>query len=274
MYVRAPRVIAAMLAGAALAVSGSILQGTLGNYLAGPNIIGVNSGAGLGAFLAMAFLPLESGAVPVAAFAGALLATLLIFFISSRAGKGKVTIILAGVAISSIMSAGIDVIKTVFPDIAVDGNSFLIGGFSGVTAKRIFPAAILIAIGLVLSFYMAKAVDIIGLGDETALSLGMNVKLVRFILIVCASVLAGAAVIFSGLLGFVGLIVPHMVRRFTGSSHRALIPCAAIGGAAFVVLCDLLARVVFAPYEIPVGIVMSFIGAPFFLFLLLRKRYN
>ncbi len=274
MYVRAPRVLAAMLAGAALAVSGSILQGTLGNNLAGPNIIGVNSGAGLGAFIAMAFLPLESGAISAFAFVGALIATLLIFFISSKTGAGKVTIVLCGVAISSIMSAGIDVMKTVFPDIAVDGNSFLIGGFSSVTAARIAPAAVFIVIGLAISIYMAKAIDIISLGDETAKTLGMNVTLNRFTLVVCSSILAGAAVSFSGLLGFVGLIVPHIVRRFTGNAHRFLIPAAALAGASFVILCDLIARVLFAPYEIPVGIVMSFIGGPFFLFLLLTKRYK
>ncbi len=274
MYVRAPRVFAAMLSGAALAVSGVILQGALGNPLAGPNIIGVNSGAGLGAFIAMAIFPVGSGIVSVSAFIGALFATLLIFLIASKSGAGKVTVVLAGVAVSSTMSAGIDVIKTVFTDIAVDGNSFLVGGFSGVTMVQLAPASVMIPVGLLLAVFMAKAVDIMGLGDDTARSLGMNVKANRFVLIVCASVLAGTAVSFSGLLGFVGLIVPHIIRRFTGNSHRILIPAAALGGASFVILCDLLARVLFAPYEIPVGIVMSFIGAPFFLFLLLTKHYN
>lgn len=273
-YVRMPRVLAAMLAGMALAVSGVIIQGILNNPLAGPNIIGVNSGAGFGAILAMAFFPIGSTMVPTAAFAGALLSSLLIFFIASRTGAGKVTIVLAGVAVSSILSSGIDMIKTLFPEIAIDGSTFLIGGFSGITIKRLFPAVYYIIGALFLAIFMAKAIDILGLGDETAKALGMNVALNRFLLIVCSSILAGAAVSFSGLLGFVGLIVPHIIRRFVGNRHRLLIPCAALAGGSFVILCDLLSRLVFAPYEIPVGIVMSFIGGPFFLVLLITKKYS
>ncbi len=273
-YVRLPRVLAALFSGMALAVSGVIIQGILNNPLAGPNIIGVNSGAGLGAMLAIAVLPSESVSVPFAAFVGALITTLLIFTIARKTGAGKVTIVLAGVAVSSIMSAGIDTIKTVFPDSAIDGNSFLIGGFSGVSMDKLFPAVYYIVIGLVFTLLFAKSIDIMGLGDETAQILGMNLKLMRFIMIVCASVLAGAAVSFSGLLGFVGLIIPHIIRRFTGNSHRILIPCAALAGGSFVILCDLLSRVIFAPYEIPVGIIMSFIGGPFFIVLLVTKRYK
>ena len=275
LYVRIPRVLAAMLSGAALAVSGVIIQGMLNNPLAGPNIIGVNSGAGFAAVFAMSFFTYSYNTVPLAAFIGALLASLIIYAIAAKTGSGKVTIILAGVAVSSILSAGIDALKTVFPDIAIDGNSFLIGGFSGVSLDSLFPAIYYIALGLLLAMYMAKAIDIMGLGDETAKTLGMNVKLVRLVLIICSSVLAGAAVSFSGLLGFVGLIVPHIIRRFTGNSHKILIPCAAIAGASFVILCDLLSRIMFAPYEIPVGIVMSFIGGPFFLILLITDyRYK
>lgn len=274
LYVRFPRVFASILAGAALAVSGVIIQGMLNNPLASPNIIGVNSGAGFGAMLAMTIFPVSRGAVPFAAFTGALLATLFIFFIASRTGAGKVTIVLAGVAINSILSAGIDTIKTIFPDSAIDGNAFMIGGFSGISLNKLFPAVYYILTALIISYLMAKVIDIMGLGDDMAKTLGMNVKLNRFVLIICASVLAGAAVSFSGLLGFVGLIVPHIIRRFTGNSHKILIPAAALAGASFVILCDLLSRIIFAPYEIPVGIVMSFIGGPFFLFLLITKKYD
>ncbi len=269
LYVRLPRVLAALLAGAALAVSGVIIQGVLSNPLAGPNIIGVNSGAGFGAVLAMAFLPYSFNLIPIAAFFGALCSSFIIYAIATKAGGSKVTIILAGVALSSILSAGIDTLKTLFSELAIDGNSFLIGGFNGISFKALFPAAYYIMLGLLVAMFMYRAIDIIGLGDETAKTLGMNVKLVRFVLIICSSVLAGAAVSFSGLLGFVGLIIPHIIRRFTGNNHKMLIPCAAIGGASFVILCDLLSRVIFAPYEVPVGIVMSFIGGPFFLFLLI-----
>ena len=268
LYVRLPRVLAAVLAGAALAVSGVIIQGILNNPLAGPNIIGVNSGAGFGAVLAMSFFSYSVNIVPFAAFIGALCSSLIIYGISSKTGASKVTIVLAGVAVSSILSAGIDTLKTLFPDVAIDGNSFLIGGFSGISLNSLFPAIYYIVAGLLFAYFMARAIDIMGLGDDTAKTLGMNIKLNRFLLIVCSSILAGAAVSFSGLLGFVGLIVPHIVRKFTGNSHKKLIPYAALAGAGFVVLCDLLSRVLFAPYEVPVGIVMSFIGGPFFLVLL------
>ncbi len=270
LYVRLPRVLAAMLAGSALAVSGVIIQGILNNPLAGPNIIGVNSGAGFGAVVAMSFLPYKVGMVPFCAFLGALLASLIIYGIAVKTGTSKVTIVLAGVAVSSILSAGIDTLKTLFPDIAIDGNSFLIGGFSGVSITSLFPAIYYIIFGIIFAIIMSRNIDIMGLGDETAKTLGMNVKLNRLLLVICSSVLAGAAVSFSGLLGFVGLIVPHIIRHFTGNIHKLLIPCAAIAGASFVIICDLLSRMLFAPYEIPVGIVMSLIGGPFFLSLLVN----
>lgn len=275
LYVRLPRVLAAMFAGAALAVSGVIIQGVLHNPLAGPNIIGVNSGAGFGAICAMVIFPYKAGTVPVMSFLGALITSLLIYLIALKSKSGKVTIVLAGVAISSILSAGIDALKTVFPDVIIDSNSFLVGGFSGISIKSLFPAVYYIIFGLVLAALMARNIDILGLGEEMAQTLGMNVKLNRFILIICSSMLAGAAVSFSGLLGFVGLIVPHIVRKYTGNNHKLLIPCSALMGASFVIICDLISRVLFVPYEIPVGIVMSFIGGPFFIILLLKGvKYN
>lgn len=275
LYVRLPRVLAAMFAGAALAVSGVIIQGVLHNPLAGPNIIGVNSGAGFGAICAMIIFPYKVGSVPVMAFLGALITSLLVYLIALKSKSGKVTIVLAGVAISSILSAGIDALKTVFPDVIIDSNSFMIGGFSGISIKSLFPAVYYIIFGLLLAMLMARNIDILGLGEEMAQTLGMNVKLNRFLLIICSSMLAGAAVSFCGLLGFVGLIVPHIVRKYTGNNHKLLIPCSALMGASFVIICDLISRVLFVPYEIPVGIVMSFIGGPFFIILLLKGvKYN
>jgi len=275
LYVRLPRVIAAMFAGAALAVSGVIIQGVLHNPLAGPNIIGVNSGAGFGAICAMIIFPYKVGSVPVMAFLGALITSLLVYLIALKSKSGKVTIVLAGVAISSILSAGIDALKTVFPDVIIDSNSFMIGGFSGISIKSLFPAVYYIIFGLLLAMLMARNIDILGLGEEMAQTLGVNVKLNRFLLIICSSMLAGAAVSFCGLLGFVGLIVPHIVRKYTGNNHKLLIPCSALMGASFVIICDLISRVLFVPYEIPVGIVMSFIGGPFFIILLLKGvKYN
>lgn len=272
LYVRLPRVCASMLAGAALAVSGVLIQAVLRNPLASPNVIGVNAGAGFFTFLALAFFPGHTGAAPAGAFAGALLAALTVYAVAAGAGVGKLTILLAGVAVSSIFTAGINTVKTFFPDTIYNGSTFLIGGFSGVSLTDITPAWGCILAALLAAFLLSRQTDVLCLGEETAQSLGMNVKLVRFTIIVVACVLAGCAVSFSGLISFVGLIVPHIARRLFGTDHKVLSLASCLLGAGFVTFCDLLSRVLFAPYEIPVGILLSFVGGPFFLFLILRQR--
>ena len=272
LHVRLPRTLASVLSGSALAVSGVLLQAALGNPLAAPNLIGVNAGAGFAAVLLLTAFPSLSGAVPFAAFAGALGASLLIFALAAGTGARRSTILLAGVAVSSILTAGINALKTLFPDQLFNANTFLIGGFSGVSLRNLFPAWILIAAGLLSAALSARETDLLTLGDETAAGLGLNVPLTRFFLLMAASCLAGAAVSFSGLIGFVGLLVPHIARRFTGCRHRLLIPASALLGAALVLVCDTLSRVLFAPYELPVGILLSLLGGPFFLFLLLHKK--
>ena len=273
LHVRLPRVAASLLCGAALSVSGMLIQAVLSNALASPNVIGVNAGAGFCTFLAMALVPGSSGAAPIGAFFGALLATLIVYAVAAGAGAGKLTIILAGVAVSSIFTAGINTIKTFFPDTLYNGSTFLIGGFSGVSFADISPAWMMILPALVLAMLLSRPTDVLCLGEETAHSLGLPVNATRFWLILIACVLAGAAVSFSGLVSFVGLLCPHIVRRLFGQGrHRVLLPAAALLGASFVTLCDLLSRVLFAPYEIPVGILLSFLGGPFFLFLILKQR--
>ena len=275
LYVRWPRVCASLLSGAALAVSGMVIQAVLGNPLASPNVIGANAGAGFFTFLAMALFPGVPGAAPAGAFAGALLATLVVCAVAAGAGSGKLGIILAGVAVSSIFTAGINTVKTFFPETLYNGSAFLIGGFSGVSIRDFIPAWGVILLALGAAFLLGGQADLLCLGEDAARTLGMNVPLARFSLIVLACVLAGCAVSFSGLLSFVGLLAPHMVRRLLGearTSHRLLLPAAALLGAGFVTLCDLLSRVLFAPYEIPVGILLSFVGGPFFLLLILRQR--
>ena len=275
LYVRWPRVCAALLSGAALAVSGMVIQAVLGNPLASPNVIGANAGAGFFTFLAMALFPGVPGAAPAGAFAGALAATLAVCAVAAGAGAGKLGIILAGVAVSSIFTAGINTIKTFFPETLYNGSAFLIGGFSGVSQKDFTPAWAVILLALGAAFLLGGQADLLCLGEDTARTLGMNVPLARFSLIVLACVLAGCAVSFAGLLSFVGLLAPHMVRRLLGearTSHRILLPAAALLGAGFVTLCDLLSRILFAPYEIPVGILLSFVGGPFFLALILKQR--
>lgn len=271
-YVRFPRTLAAMLSGIALAVSGVIIQSVLNNALAGPNIIGVNAGAGFFALLAAAFFPAMPELMPAGAFLGALLTGLLIFLLAVRTSAGRLTIVLAGVAVSSILSAGIDAVTILDPDLTIGVSNFMIGGFSGISLKRLFPAGWYILIGLLLALPAGSELNVLSLGEDIARSLGMRVTLVRLFLLIVASVLAGAAVSFSGLLGFVGLLIPHIARRLIGTDNRLLLPSAGMLGGIFVLLCDVFSRVVFAPYELPVGIVMSFLGGPFFLFLLLRTK--
>ena len=271
-YIRLPRVLAAMLAGAALAASGVLIQGVLGNPLAGPNVIGVNAGAGFFTLLCACLLPSAATLLPAAAFAGALLTSLIILLLSDRMGASRITVMLAGVAISSIFSAGSDLITTLSPDTTLGMSAFMIGGFADVSTTRLRTAALYILPALAISLLLAGDLDVLALGDEVAASLGLRVRRTRVLLLAFASVLAGAAVSFAGLLGFVGLIVPHAVRRVVGGEHRQLLPLSMLGGALFTLLCDTAARTLFSPYEVPVGILLSLVGGPFFLFLLLRNR--
>ncbi|MBP5554791.1 MAG: iron ABC transporter permease [Lachnospiraceae bacterium] len=270
--VRFPRVLAGLLAGAGLATAGVILQGVMNNALASPNTIGVGSGAGFFVMLALALFPGKVFLQPVFAFAGALFATLAIFALAYFADTSRITIILAGITVSSFLSAGINLIKTLDTDIALNINSFLIGSLSGVSAKDITVPGILIALFAICAVFLSGPLNMLGLGDEVAGSLGMRVPVVRFILMIVSSVLAGSVVSYAGVLGFVGLIVPHISRRLFGNDARILIPCSILLGASFVIICDLLSRVLFSPYELPTGILMSFIGGPFFMYLLIVKK--
>lgn len=271
-HIRLPRTLAAIFSGAALACSGVLIQGVLGNPLAGPNIIGVNAGAGFATLLLACFFPSAMEALPAAAFVGALAASLLILTLAERTGASRMTLILAGVTISAILASASDLITTLAPEAALGMSSFMIGGFSGITHPRLVSGAAYILPGLLLSLALSRALDLLGLGDEVAQSLGLRVRRMRLLLLGLASLLAGAAVSFSGLLGFVGLLIPHMVRKWTGNEHRFLLPLSMLGGALFVLLCDTGARTLFAPYELPVGILLSLIGGPFFLCLLLKHR--
>lgn len=272
LHVRLPRTLAAALAGIALASSGAIIQTVMGNPLAGPNLIGVNAGAGLAAVLCTALLPALPGAMATGAFLGALAAMLLIFSVAKATGASRTTLILSGIAVSSILSAGIDAVVTLVPDAVMGISAFRIGSLQSVAVNKLLLPAVYISLALLLSFSVCNEMDVLSLGDETARSLGLNTGKYRFLLLLAASMLSGSAVSFCGLLGFVGLIVPHAARFFTGNESRKLLSISALMGGAFVMLCDVLARVLFAPYEIPVGIVMSFLGGPFFLWLLIRKK--
>ena len=270
-YVRLPRLCACLLAGGALAASGAIIQGVLSNALAAPSTIGVNAGAGLMVALCCAVAPTVLNLVPLAAMAGAFLGVMTVLLIARRTGASKITLVLAGVAVSSIFSAGIDAVITFVPEALNGYSDFRIGGFSGVSMARIFPALWPAVVSFVLSLSLNNEMDVLMLGTEQARSLGLPAEKLRVVLLGLAAVLAGSAVSVGGLVGFVGLIVPHIMRSLVGEESGPLLVSSALGGAALLGGCDLLGRMLFAPYEIPVGIVMALAGGPFFIWLLQRR---
>lgn len=273
--IRIPRVIAGVLAGAAFSVSGALIQEVLDNPLASPNIIGANSGAGLAVLSVSALAQAGIAAVlplPAAAFLGALLASGLILLVSSRAGVSRLTVVLAGVAVNAVFSAGMNAILIIAPNAYIGSSTYLVGGLSGIVLSDLGLPALLIALGIVLSLILAPRLNVLSLGSRAAHAVGVPVAALRAAGLAIASLLAGAAVSFSGLIGFIGLMVPHVARRFVGHDLKRVIPVSALWGAAFTVLTDLLARTLFAPYELPVGILMSAIGGPFFIFLLMKGR--
>lgn len=209
---------------------------------------------------------------PLAAFGGAMVGVFLVLLFAETTGASRITLVLAGVAISSIFSACIDGVTTIFPDALIGYTDFRIGGLAGVTMAKLVPAAVLIAPSLILAFAMGGLLDLLALGPETAQSLGLSVRPTRLLFLTLAAALSGAAVSFCGLVGFVGLLVPHGVRSVVGEESRSLIFCSALGGAALMTLCDLVARTVVAPFELPVGTILSILGGPFFLWLLVRQR--
>ena len=271
-HVRLPRMLAGVLAGAALAVSGCITQTVLNNPLASPNVLGINSGAGLAVLLASALLPNVAAALPAAAFGGALLTALLVFAVASVADGSRMTIVLVGMAATAVFGAGMNTVLIVNPDAYVGASTFLVGGLAGVRMVDLVWPAVCIVVGLVVALLGSRALNVMLTGDAVAQGVGMNVRAVRLGMLAVAALLAGAAVSFAGLLGFVGLIVPHVVRLITGNDLRFLMPVSMFGGAAFVCACDLFARTLFAPYELAVGILMAFVGGPFFVWLVVRGK--
>lgn len=269
---RLPRVLAGLFAGVGLSCAGVLLQAVTGNSLASPGIIGVNSGAGFAVILLLAFFPAAQGIIPVAAFFGAFAATAVIITLSAGIGLSRSTVILSGVAVSALLNAAISFISYADTDILSIYNYFSVGSLSQSFPERLFLPSIIITVCLCASVLLSGKIDTLCLGDSIALSLGVNVKALRFVCLVLASALAGAVVSFAGLLGFVGLIVPHIARRLCGNSGAQLFINSALIGASLVTLSDLFGRILLSPTEIPVGIVMAFIGSPFLFYVLIRRK--
>lgn len=273
-FARLPRTAATLLAGAALAVSGCIIQGVLGNSLASPGIIGVNAGAGLAVTALCAAGVLSGWAIAAGAFGGALGAALLVTFTAQKLGASRSTVILGGVAVNSFLNALSQAITDLVPEAAALSVDFRVGGFSSVSELRLVPASVLIVVSLLFVMTLGNDLELMTLGEDTAQGLGMPIKRMRTLLLSLAALLAGAAVSFAGLLGFVGLIVPHMTRRLLGKDRSCLLPATALLGAGFVTACDLAARLVAAPYELSAGVLLSVLGGPFFLWLLIKGGHR
>ncbi|NEU04598.1 FecCD family ABC transporter permease [Clostridium senegalense] len=270
--VRIPRTIVGILVGINLSISGAILQGVMRNPLADPGIIGISSGAGLTGIIILILFPQYQYLVPPVAFLGAMIAAIMVYILAWKNGIQPMRVVLAGVAVSAVLGAGISALMVFFSERVHGAIMFMNGGLSAKSWPQVYMILPYTIVGIILAFLMAERLNILVLGDDAARGLGINVEFVRFELVVIAAMLAASAVSVVGLLSFVGLVIPHTVRLILGSNYKYLIPGSAFLGAAIVVFCDTLGRTIFAPIEIPVGIIMALLGAPFFLYLLRRQR--
>lgn len=274
---RLARVLLAALVGAALGGAGAAFQGLFRNPLADPFVIGASGGAALGATLAIAFgwtvTWLGFAPVPLAAFAGAVLAVGLAYAISEISGQTNIlALLLAGIALSSAFAAGVSLLMVLNDHDFVNIFFWLMGGFSGRSWTDLWVALPYIAVGLIGLGLLARPLDVLAFGEETAQGLGVAVRQVRLLIVLCATLVTAAAVASSGIIGFVGLIAPHIARMLWGPAHGLLLPASILLGALLVVIADTAARTLLAPIELPVGILTALLGAPFFLYLLRTRR--
>ncbi|MGV9779691.1 FecCD family ABC transporter permease [Streptosporangium sp. NPDC003464] len=272
---RLPRVLLAAIVGGLLAVAGAAYQGVFRNPLADPYLLGAAAGAGLTTTAAIVFMKGDDQAlvIPAAAFAGAVGGVLLAYALGNVAGRGggTATLVLAGVAVTSFLTA----VQTFLQQLRVEElqriYAWILGDVGG-GWSQIGLAAPYAAASVVVMLLHGRLLDVLSVGDDEAGSLGLNVARVRLVVLLAASLATASAVAVSGLIGFVGIVVPHVVRRLAGGSYRSVLPLSLIGGAAFLVLADLIARTVLAPAELPIGVVTAFVGAPFFVAVLRMTR--
>jgi iron complex transport system permease protein len=275
--IRLPRVLLAGLVGAALAVAGATYQGLFRNPLADPYLLGVSSGAGLGATVAMltpfAAAWLSAGAVPVFAFVGAVGAVAVVYWLA-RVGRTlpTTTLILAGVALSALLASVTSYLMTTSGEELHGIVFWLLGGLYLTKWSEVWIVLPCVLAGLAVIWIHARPLNVMQLDEEQAQQLGINVERVKIILLVAATLVTSSAICFTGLIGFVGILIPHAVRLIWGPDYRFLLPISTLVGAIFLILADTLARTIMPPTEIPVGIITAFCGAPFFLYLLRRKK--
>ncbi|MDL4774479.1 MULTISPECIES: FecCD family ABC transporter permease [Thermomonosporaceae] len=272
---RLPRVLMGALVGGMLAMAGAGYQGVFRNPLADPYLLGAAAGAGVGATLVIVLIPGDPGfGVPLAAFVGAIAGVLLAYVLGSTAGRGNgaATLVLAGVAVSSFLAAVQTFIQQVKAEDLQRIYSWILGGVGTADWHQIAMVAPYALVSTLVLLAHGRLLDVLSVGDEEAASLGLSAPRVRLVVLVAASLATACAVAVSGLIGFVGIVVPHVVRRLAGGSYRVVLPLSLLGGAAFLTLADLVARTVVAPGELPLGVVTAFVGGPFFVVVLRAAR--
>jgi len=274
--VRMPRTVMALLVGSALAGAGALMQGLFGNPLADPGVIGVSSGAALGAAVAIAagFRFLGSFSVAASAFVAGLAATLLVYLLSRGSGRTEtVTLVLTGIAINAVCGAGLALCMYLGSQTAIDQIVFWqLGSLNGSSWSYVVTVLPFVAVGLVGSTLCARSLDLLALGDRSARHLGVQVERLRFVAIVLVAVTVAAAVAFCGIIAFVGLVVPHLLRAIVGPGHRVLLPASMLAGAVLLLVADIVARTAIAYADLPIGMLTAFVGGPFFLWQLRRTR--
>ncbi len=274
---RLPRIILAILVGAALAVAGVVFQGLFRNPLADPYILGASSGAAFGAAIALVsgsrLLLFGLGARPLFAFAGTLLTTVLVYRITGKSGRSSITtLLLAGIAVSAFISALTTLLLYFYQEELGRVIFWTLGGFSYTRWGEVQVVLPYLISGFALAYRYVRELNLLLLGEEKAHQLGLDVVRLQRSLLFAASLLVAAAVSVAGTIGFVGLVVPHVMRLLLGPDHRSLLPLSALAGGVFLLAADTLARMLLAPVELPVGILTSFVGGPFFLYLLRNNR--
>ncbi len=271
--VRLPRVVMAALVGAALATAGAAYQAVFRNPLADPYLLGISSGASLAVTVAILF-GVAAAAIPLVGFLGGVLAVAVTYIAGTSLGdrSSPVTVILAGVAVAAFANAMQQFLLQRNEDSLRQVYGWMLGQLGTATWKSVLTVALPIALGVCVIVASSRSLDVLSVGDSEAASLGLNVELVRVVMVCAATLITAAAVSVSGLIGFVGIIVPHTLRLLVGPGHRLLLPLVVLVGAMFLQLADIVGRTVLAPAEVPVGVVTAAIGGPFFLFLL--RRYG
>ncbi len=272
MNVRFPRLILAILVGANLAMSGALLQAVMRNPLADPGLTGVSTGAALAAITIMLVFPVLGAFVPLAAFIGGCIATLIVFSLAWQKGVDPIRIILAGVAVNAVLGGGTALLVLLHSDRIQGALMWLNGSIAGRSWHHVdilLPYSIL---GLVIALLCINPANMLQLGDDAATNLGLRVNLSRIVLSATAAFLAGISISVVGLVGFIGLIVPHISRLLFGSNYSFMLPASAVIGAILLLIADIAARTILSPIELPVGIIMAVVGGPFFLYLLRSLR--